>query len=100
MRRMNGSEDIARRRPEGFDELSMWAVGLGVVVVGVFPLSIPILVLTGAALLALALPLVAIALVTAPVAVAVRLLRGLRPRSGAGSPQLTHSAFDPGKEPA
>ena len=74
------------------DELSKWGVGLGIVIVALFPLSLPIIVLTLAHVVPLALPLVALALIgaviAAPVLLARRLLRsraGRRDRSRSSS---------------
>ena len=74
----------------GFQEFSNWAVGLGIVTMALFPLALPILILTIVALLPLLVPLLAIALVGAviagPVLLVRRLLRGRgrgrRKRSG------------------
>ena len=52
-------------RAEVVDGISMWIVGLGIVTVAVFPLSIPILVLTAVALLPLVIPALAIGLAAA-----------------------------------
>ena len=72
----------AYRRAEVADEVSKWTVGLGIVVMALFPLSLPILILTGLALAPLLLPLLAVGLVAAVVAVPVLLVRGLARRVG------------------
>jgi hypothetical protein len=63
------------------DEVSKWTVGLGIVAMALFPLSIPILVLTAAALVPLALPLLALGLLAIPLVLARRLLTRLRRRT-------------------
>ena len=67
-------------RGEGIEEFSKWGVGLGIVVVALFPLSIPILILTVVALIPLAVPLVAVGLLLLPVLVARRVVRSVRRR--------------------
>src|SRR5262245_20515255 len=76
---MNAQQQISNR--EAFEELSNWAVGLGIVGVALFPLSIPILVLTAVALAPLALVLVPVALLALPLALVRRVLRARRRRS-------------------
>jgi hypothetical protein len=73
-------------RAEVVDEVSKWAVGLGIVVVALFPLSIPILILTLAALVPLAVPLLALGVLAVPVLLARRLVRRLR-RGGRPGPR-------------
>ena len=73
------------------DELSKWGVGLGVLIVALFPLSLPIIVLTLAFLVPLALPLVAVALIGAVVAAPVLLGRRLL-RSRVGRPDRSRSS--------
>jgi hypothetical protein len=70
----NGSEMVDLLM-SGFQEFSNWAVGLGIVTVALFPLAIPIVVLTAVALLPLLVPVLALGLVAAPVLLARRLLR-------------------------
>ena len=70
---MNPHAEIKGR--EAFAEFSTWAVGLGILVVALFPLSIPILVLTAVALVPLLIPVLAIGLVAAILWVPVRLGR-------------------------
>lgn len=64
-------------RTEVVEEASKWGVGAGIVVVALFPLAIPILILTAAALLPLVVPLLALALLAGVVALPVLVLRRL-----------------------
>jgi uncharacterized membrane protein len=73
---MNSAREYGRT--ETIDELSKWSVGLGIVVVALFPLSIPILILTAVALIPLAVPLVAIGLLVLPVLLVRRIVRSVR----------------------
>jgi hypothetical protein len=68
----------ARERANVIDEVSKWSVGAGILTVALAPLAIPILVLTGVALLPLLLPLIPLALIAGLVYLPVRLIRGLR----------------------
>ena len=65
---------------EAVDEFSNWAVGLGIVIVALFPLSLPFLILTAVALVPFVLPLVAVGLIGAvmvlPVLLVRRMVRG------------------------
>src|SRR5262249_21107375 len=79
---MNAQQQITNR--EAFEELSKWAVGLGIIGVALFPLSIPILVLTAVALAPLALVLAPFALPAVPFALVRRALRARR--RGSSSP--------------
>jgi hypothetical protein len=74
------AESTARRRAEVVDEVSKWTVGAGIVTVALAPLAIPILVLTGVALLPLLLPVIPIALIGGLIYLPIRLVRGLRRR--------------------
>jgi hypothetical protein len=67
-------------KAEIIDEVSKWGVGAGILVVALAPLAIPILVLTGVALLPLLLPIIPIALLAGLVYLPVRLVRSLRRR--------------------
>ena len=72
-----------RKSPETaelIDEFSKWGVGAGILVVALAPLAIPILVLTGVALLPLLLPVIPIALIGGLIYLPIRLVRGLRRR--------------------
>jgi hypothetical protein len=81
MRTKKGSamnaEARARARSEVVDEVSKWGVGAGILVVALFPLSIPFLVLTAVALLPLLVPVLAAALLAGALLVTVRLGRGI-----------------------
>jgi hypothetical protein len=68
----------ARERAEVVDEFSKWAVGAGILVVALAPLSIPILVLTAVALLPLLVPVLALGLLAGVVYLPIRLVRGIR----------------------
>ena len=80
-------------RDEVIEELSKWGVGLGIVTMSLFTLSLPILILTAVALLPLVLPLVAIGLIVGVVAVPVLLvrsvLRAIRKRRAPKGPPRT-----------
>ncbi len=67
-------------RAELIDEYSKWAVGAGILVVALAPLAIPILVLTGVALLPLLVPAIPLALIAGLVYLPVRIGRRLRRR--------------------
>jgi hypothetical protein len=73
-------DEKARRRAEVVDGISTWTVGAGILVVAVAPLAIPILVLTGAALLPLLLPVIPLALIAGLVYLPVKAVRGIRRR--------------------
>jgi hypothetical protein len=81
MRTKKGSamnaEARARARSEVVDEVSKWGVGAGILVVALFPLSIPFLVLTAVAVLPLLVPVLAAALLAGALLVTVRLGRGV-----------------------
>jgi membrane protein implicated in regulation of membrane protease activity len=74
-------ESKAYRTAAVVDEVSKWSVGLGIVGVALFPLSIPFLVLTAVALLPLLVPVLALAVVAGIVALPVILTRRLVRRS-------------------
>jgi hypothetical protein len=78
---MNRNRDKAEHRAEIVHEASKWNVGGGIVVMALFPLAIPILVLTAVAALPLVLIPLAGALAAAVVAVPVLLLWGLGRRA-------------------
>jgi hypothetical protein len=59
-------------------EVSGWLVGVGMITLVLFPLSVPFLILTAVAVIPLLLPLVAVGLVAAVLAVPVLLVRALR----------------------
>jgi hypothetical protein len=60
------------------DEVSKWGVGLGILTFALFPLSIPLLVLTAAALVPLAIPVLVIGLLAIPFLLVRRLVAKLR----------------------
>jgi hypothetical protein len=78
------AESTARRRAEVTDEISKWTVGAGIITVALFPLAIPIVVLTAVALLPLLVPLAAIGLLAGVIAAPVMLVRRLLARPGSG----------------
>jgi hypothetical protein len=65
---------------ELIEEFSKWGVGAGILVVALAPLAIPILVLTGVALLPLLVPAIPLALIAGLIYLPVRLIRGIRRR--------------------
>ena len=69
------AEMRARSRAMSLDEVWKWTVGGGILLVALAPLSLPIIILTIAAILPLVVPLLALGLVVALVAVPVVLLR-------------------------
>jgi hypothetical protein len=77
---MDNIDEKARQRAEVVDEISKWTVGAGILMVALAPLAIPILVLTGVALLPLLVPLVPLALIAGIVYLPVKLVRGIRRR--------------------
>jgi hypothetical protein len=56
-------------------EVSVWAVGGGIVATALFPLALPIIVLTAVALLPLLLPVIAVGLAVALLALPVLAMR-------------------------
>jgi hypothetical protein len=73
------AESRARSRAEVVDEVSKWSVGGGILLMALFPLALPIVILTLVALLPLAVPLIAIGLLAGVVALPVMLIRKLGP---------------------
>jgi membrane protein implicated in regulation of membrane protease activity len=69
------AESQAMKRAEVVDEVSKWGVGLGILIVALFPLSIPFLILTAVALLPLLVPVLALGLIAAIVALPAMLIR-------------------------
>jgi hypothetical protein len=69
------NSEAARARAEVVDEVSKWGVGGGIILVALFPLALPILILTGIALLPLLVPLLALGLLAGPVVLAFLLVR-------------------------
>ena len=92
-------------RPPASDvayEVSVWAVGGGIIVTALFPLAIPILVLTAVAVLPLVLPVVAVGLAVALVALPVLAARaaGRRTRKALGRTTAAEQASTPAKRGA
>jgi hypothetical protein len=75
------AESTARSRAEVADEVSKWAVGLGIITFALFPLALPILILTAIAVLPLLLPALAVGLLIGVVAVPILAVRSLRRRA-------------------
>jgi hypothetical protein len=71
------NSEAARSRAEIADEISKWTVGGGIILVALFPLTLPILILTAAAVLPLLVPLLAAGLVVGVIALPILLLRRL-----------------------
>jgi hypothetical protein len=71
------NSEAARSRAEIADEISKWTVGGGIVLVALFPLALPILILTAVAVLPLLVPLLAAGLVVGVIALPILLLRRL-----------------------
>jgi hypothetical protein len=69
------AESTATSRAEIVDELSKWTVGGGLIVLVLFPLAVPILVLTAVALVPLLAPILALGLLVGVVALPVLLAR-------------------------
>ena len=77
------SEPVAHSKTEVVSGASVGLVGAGVVTVALFPLALPIILLTAAATVPLLVPALAAGLVLAVVAVPILLLRRVRrPRRG------------------
>jgi hypothetical protein len=70
-------ESKAAKRAEVVDEVSKWGVGFGVIIVALFPLSIPFLLLTAVAVIPLVAPLLVVGLVVAILALPILIARGL-----------------------
>jgi hypothetical protein len=68
------------------EEASAWAIGGGILTFALFPLVLPILLLTAAFVLPFLLAGLAIALVVAVVAAPILLVRRLRSATGRGAP--------------
>jgi hypothetical protein len=64
------------------EEASAWAVGGGIVTMALFPLALPIILLTAVAAIPLLLIALGVGLVPAVVAASILLLRRLRKPSG------------------
>ena len=72
------TETKSAERNEVIEEFSKWGVGAGILLVALAPLAIPILALTGAALVLMALPVIPLILIAGLVYLPVRVVRGLR----------------------
>ena len=72
------AESTARSRAEVADEVSKWTVGLGIITFALFPLALPILILTAIAVLPLLLPALAVGLLIGVVAVPILAVRSRR----------------------
>ena len=72
---LTNAESTATSRAEIVDELSKWTVGGGLIVLVLFPLAVPILVLTAVALVPLLAPILALGLLVGVVALPVLLAR-------------------------
>jgi hypothetical protein len=87
------AEPTYTTRDEVIEEVSKWGVGLGILTMSLFPLALPILILTAVALLPLVLPVIALGLVAAVVAVPFllgrRLLHAIRKRRAPKGPPRT-----------
>jgi hypothetical protein len=71
------AESTSRSRAEVADEVSKWTVGLGIITFALFPLALPILILTAIAVLPLLLPALAVGLLIGVVAVPILAVRSL-----------------------
>jgi hypothetical protein len=87
------AEPAYTTRDEVIEEVSKWAVGLGILTMSLFPLALPILILTAVVLLPVVLPLIALGLVAAVVAVPFllgrQLLRAIKKRRAPKGPPRT-----------
>jgi hypothetical protein len=85
------TESSAQSGAEIVDEVSKWTVGGGIITVALFPLALPILVLTAVAVLPLLLAVLAAGLLIGVVVLPVllvrrlgnRVIRALRPKRAA-----------------
>jgi hypothetical protein len=95
------TETTAPSRAEIVDEVSKWTVGAGIVAVALFPLALPILILTLVAVLPLVVPLLAVGLVAGAVALPVMLLRKLgHSVTGIRSRRRRRRSAEPAPQPA
>lgn len=76
--------ESARKRAEVADEVSKWTVGAGIIAVALFPLAIPIVVLTAVALLPLLVPLATIGILAGVVALPMMVVRRVREHRASG----------------
>lgn len=82
------------------DELAAWAVGGGIITVALFPLALPLLVLTALAVLPFVLIPVALGVAALLVALPVLAVRNLVPRArpAAGTAQATEKTRAPAQQ--
>jgi len=71
------AESTTPSRVEVLDELYKWTVGGGIITLALFPLAVPILVLTAVATIPLLLPFLAVGLLVGGVALTVLVVRRL-----------------------
>lgn len=71
------SESTSHRSIEVVNGTSVGLVGIGIVTIALFPLALPILILTAVSLIPFLVPVVALAVVAAAIALPVMLVRGL-----------------------
>jgi hypothetical protein len=88
------AEPTARAKAEVADEVSKWTVGLGIITFALFPLSLPILILTAVAVLPLLLPALAVGLLIGVVAVPILAVQSLRRRVGRARRSKGERALD------
>jgi hypothetical protein len=94
------AETTPRSRAEIVDEVSKWTVGTGIVAVALFPLALPILILTLVAVLPLVVPLLAVGLVAGAVALPLMLLRKLgHSATGIRSRRRRRRSAEPAPQP-
>jgi hypothetical protein len=77
---------VSHPRDAVIEEVSKWAVGLGILAVALAPLAIPIVVLTAVALIPLLIPVAALAILAAPALVVRAVVRSARKRRRAEPP--------------
>ncbi len=82
------TESTTPSTAEIVDEVSKWTVGLGIVTFALFPLALPILILTAVAALPLLLPVLAVGVLVAVVVLPIRLVRSLRRRAARARPTV------------
>jgi len=99
---MSTQTERSNARIETISEVTGWLIAGGIVTMALFPLALPILVLTGVALLPLLLPVVAVGLLAAVVAVPIlgvraagRRVAGARRRRSAGQDATPRWAGSP-----
>jgi Flp pilus assembly protein TadB len=80
------TESTTPSTAEIVDEVSKWTVGLGIVTFALFPLALPILILTVVAALPLLVPVLAVGVLVAVVVLPIRLVRSLRRRAARARP--------------